>query len=123
MHTLMVYDFLNAHADDEALQRELDAIESGTDEDFVRTIARLANDRGVDLPEELVAAWLAEASVEYDAWVAELDELSDDELDLVSGGSGTTTTGKPQCTPGYQCRACCPNSKCSTCYCPIVGSC
>ncbi len=123
MQTQMVYDFLNAYREDDALQSELDALEPDADEAYVRTIARLANERGVDLPEALVATWLAEASAEYDAWVAELDELSDDELDLVSGGSGTTTIGTVQCTGGYQCRVCCPNSKCSTCYCPIVGPC
>ena len=54
METQLVYDFLNVHAEDVALQSRLGALDDGTD----------------------------------------------DELELVSGGSGAATTGTPQCFGG-----------------------
>ncbi len=69
METHLVYDFLNAHAEDTALQSRLGELDSGSDDEYIRTIARAAEERDVDLSVELVGAWLAEAFAEYDSWI------------------------------------------------------
>lgn len=47
------------------------------------------------------------------------DELTLEELDLVSGGGGATPT-IPVCTGTVKCRQCCPKGvpKCAACKCP-----
>ncbi len=123
MQTQLVYDFLNAHAKDAALQSRLARTRHRYRRGLRQGDHRVGERAWRRSHRDLVATWLSEAFAEYDSWIAGLDELSEDELDLVSGGSGTTTVGKIQCTAGYQCRSCCPGMKCNTCYCPINGSC
>ena len=122
MQTQAVYDFLNSHANDGLLATQLRALNDLPEEGYISGISALAAERGCVLPIELVSEWLRAAFAQYDEWATQQPELTEEELALVAGGSGSTT-GTTVCAAGYPCRSCCPGSKCTTCYCPITGAC
>jgi hypothetical protein len=86
--------------------------------DSMTELAALARTNGfattaADLAQFLTAVNAAHVAME------EPSELTDEELDLVSGGGGVTAT-KPTCSGGM-CKSCCSKgtSICAACKCPL----
>lgn len=138
MNSQRVDEFLEFCAKDDGLSNSVRALQAGPVDAFSTGLTALSGAHGHALPLSMVEEWTRDSVARYEtAWDALSDEqrmevtakyeamttleLSEEEMQLVAGGSGTGTVGMVLCSGGYQCRTCCPYGNCSSCYCPTRG--
>ena len=103
--------FFQACAQDPALREQADGLAS------VDAVAELGRTRGFGTTYDNISRW-SMSRPSRTRRARKTGELTDDELDLVSGGFGVTDVTTPACR-GPKCVTCCASGKsCSDCYCP-----
>ena len=115
--TAIIEQLFTQALQDPDLDRQMAVIRDLPAEQWPPVVVKAGKTRGLFFSTEDVEVWLQQ-SLRYPP----LTELTDDELELVSGGAGVVSGGVPICAVGTQCRYCCsPGKACTTCTCPRPG--